>query len=168
MKSRVIVFAVGLAMLIGIWQRWPSDERRIRRLVGEVAGTFDGRAAAGDLERAARLAPLGRTLAPDVVVDGISPDGSLADAVLSGREAVIGAAAGALRLAPDLHVSVEDVVVTVLPRASQATAIAGIVVSSGGGSVGGWRDIREVQFELARHEDTWLVTRVTPIQTLRR
>jgi hypothetical protein len=167
MKSRVIVFAVGLALLLGIWQRWPSDERRIRRVVGEIAGPFDGRAAASDLERAARLAPLLRVLAPDVVVDGIAPDGRLADAALSGRDAVVAAAVGALRLAPELNVSIEDVLVTVMPRASQATAVAGILISGRGGEVM-WQDVREVQFELARHEDSWLVTRVTPIQALRR
>ena len=165
MRSRVIVFAVGLVLLLGIWHRWPSDERRIRQLVGEIAGTFDGRTAAGALERAARLAPLARALAPDVVVDGIAPDGSPAESVLAGREAVMGAVAGALRLVPDLHISVEDVLVTVAPQAPHATAVAGIVVSGG---VGGWRDVREVQFELVRHEEAWLVTRVSPVQALRR
>jgi hypothetical protein len=168
MRSRVIVFVVGLALLVGIWQRWPSDQRRIKALVGEIAGAFDGRTVANELERAARLAPLARVLAPDVVVDGFAADGRVADAALAGRDAVIGAAAGALRLAPDLTIRVEDVVVTVAPRASQASAIAGIVVSSAAGDAGGWRDIREVQFELSRREDHWLVTRVTPIQALQR
>lgn len=168
MRSRLIVFAVGLALLIGIWQRWPSDQRRIKTLVGEIAGTFDGRGAGSELERAARLAPLARSLAPDVVVDGIAADGRVADAALVGRDAVIGAAAGALRLAPDLTIRVEDVVVTLAPRALQASAIAGIVVSSGASHAGGWRDVREVQFELTRHEDRWLVSRVTPIQALQR
>jgi hypothetical protein len=168
MRSRLVVFAVGLALLVGIWQRWPSDQRRIKALVGEIAGAFDGRAAANELERAARLAPLARALAPDVVVDGFAPDGRVADAALEGREAVIGAAAGALRLVPDLTIRVEDVIVTVAPRAAQASAIAGIVVSSAVGDAGGWRDVREVQFELSRHEDHWLVTRVTPIQSLQR
>ena len=78
-----------------------------------------------------------RALAPDVVVDGIAPDGSPAEAVLAGREAVIG-------------------------------AVAGIVVSGGASGAGRWRDVREVQFGLIRHEETWLVTRVTPVQALRR
>ena len=168
MKSRVIVFAAGLALLVGIWQGWPSDQRRIRALVVEIASTFDGRTAANELERAARLAPLARALAPDVVVDGLAADGRVADAALAGRDAVIGAAAGALRLVPDLTIRVEDVVVTVAPHASQASAIAGIVVSSAAGDAGGWRDVREVQFELSRHEDHWLVTRITPIQALQR
>ena len=168
MRSRVIVFVIGLALLAGIWQRWPSDQRRIRALVGEIAGTFDGRAVASELERAARLAPLARALAPEVVVDGIAADGRAAEAVLAGRDAVIGAAAGALRLVPDLTIRVEDVVVTVAPGASQASAIAGIVVSSAAGDAGGWRDVREVQFELSRYEDTWLVTRVSPVEALQR
>lgn len=168
MKSRGIAFAAGLALLVGIWQVWPSDQRRIRSLVAGIAGAFDGRTAANELERAARLAPLARALAPDVVVDGLAADGRVADAALAGREAVIGAAAGALRLVPDLTIRVEDVVVTVAPQASRASAIAGIVVSGAAGDAGGWRDVREVRFELSRHEDGWLVTRVTPIQALQR
>jgi hypothetical protein len=168
MRSRLIVFAVGLALLVGIWQRWPSDPRRIRALVGEIAGVFDGRTIANELERAARLAPLARALAPDVIVDGIAADGRVSDAALQGRDAVVGAAAGALRLAPDLTVRIDDVVVTVGPGALQASAVAGIVVTSTAGETGGWRDVREVQFELSRHEDHWLVTRVTPIQALQR
>ena len=78
------------------------------------------------------------------------------------------APAGPLRLMPDLTVRVEDVAVTVAPRALQASAIAGIVVSSDAGDAGGWRDVREVQFEFSRHEDHWLVTRITPIQALQR
>lgn len=167
MRPRLIVFAVGLALLVGIWQRWPSDQRRIRTLVVEIVGVFDGRTVASELERATRLAPLARALAPDVIVDGIAADGRVSDAALQGRDAVIGAAAGALRLAPDLTVRIDDVVVTVEPRASQASAVAGIVVTSTA-HAGGWGDIREVQFELSRHEDHWLVTRVTPIQVLRR
>lgn len=165
MKARVIVFAIGLALLAGIWLRWPSDERRIRALVGEIAGTFDGRDPGSELERVARLAPLARALAPDVVVDGLSPDDPVA---VTGRDAVLGAAAGALRLVPDLTIQVEHVAVKVAPGSAEASAIAALIVSSTRGEAGEWRDIREVQLELSRREDQWLVTRVTPVQALQR
>lgn len=166
MKAKVVVYVIGLAVLASVWHWWPSDERRIRRLVGEMAAVFDGSPAGAGLEGVARLAPLARALSPDVVVDGLAPDGTIADAALTGRDAVLGAAAGALRLVPDLLVDVEDVRVAVAPRVADATAIAGVVVS-GSAADGGWRDIRELRFELARHEDGWLVTRVTPVRPLR-
>lgn len=161
MKARVLVFAVGVGIIVATWQLWPSDERRIRRVVGEMAAVFDGRTTASDLERVARLAPLARALAPAVSVDGLpAPGGD--GAALHGRDAVLAAAMAALRLVPDLRVTVGGISVDVTPDAPSATATAGLVISSQSGSDAAWRDIRELRLSFERHDNAWLVTHIAP------
>lgn len=166
MKARVAVFSLGLAILLTTWQLWPSDERRIRRLVYEMGEVFDGRPTASDLERAARLAPLARALASEVVVDEFPAEGVVDGNVVQGRDVVVAAAMSVLRQIPDLVVSVTSVHVRVRPGTPTATATAGLSISGGAGREGAWREVRELKLDLVRDSDVWLVTHVAPMRVL--
>lgn len=166
MRARLVVFAIGIAIIVATWQVWPSDQRRIRRLVDEMADVFDGRPTASDLERAARLAPLAQALSPDVVVEGFAVGAAADSAVLRGRESAIAAAMAALRFMPDLVVTVNRVDVSVMPGAPNATAVVGLTMVSRSADAAG-RDIREVRLTLERQGKTWLVTHLAPEAALR-
>jgi hypothetical protein len=166
MNARVVVFSLGLAMLLATWQLWPSDERRIRKLVYEMGEVFDGRPTATDLERAARLAPLARVLASDVVVDELPAEGVVDGTAIHGRDVVVAAAMAGLRQMPDLVVSVTSVDVRVGPGTPKATATAALSISGGVGPGGAWRDVRELKLDLVRESDVWLVTHVAPVRVL--
>lgn len=161
MRARLIVFAIGIAIIVATWQVWPSDQRRIRRLVDEMADVFDGRPIASDVERAARLAPLARALSPNIVIEGFAAEGAADAAVLRGRDSAMAAAMAALRLAPGLVITVNDVAVSVMPAAPTASAVVGLTIEGRAGDAA-LRDIREVRVTLEREDGTWLVTHLAP------
>lgn len=165
MKARAAVFLLGVSILVATWQLWPSDERRIRRLVHEMGDVFDGRPTATDLERAARLAPLARALASDVTIDS---EGLVDAEAIHGRDLVVAAAMTVLRQMPGLRVSVTsvDVRVRVGAQATTATATAGLSISGGTRHDDPWRDVRELKLDLVRESDVWLVTHVAPVRVL--
>ena len=166
MRARLLVFALGAALLIAMWQFWPSDERRIRRLVYELSEVFDGRPASSDIERVARLAPLARVLASDVVIEGFSGETVWESGSMRGRDAVVAAAMTALRQLPDLVVSVTSVDVRVRRGTPTATATAGLSISGAAGREERWREVRELKLELTRQDDVWLVTHLEPVRVL--
>lgn len=161
MRYRVITVSILLVALVAIWQVWPSDERRIRRIVDELAAAIEPEAGEGDLARVARLAPLSRHLAADVVVDGPAP--------LQGRDQVLGAAMQLGRAAAGVSVRVHGVAVAVEPSRETAVTTMGVTVTGrGAGQSELLRDVAELRMELARRDDVWLVTRVAPVAALAR
>jgi hypothetical protein len=166
MKARVVVFMLGLAILVTTWQLWPSDERRIRRIVYEMGEVFDGRPAASDLERVARMAPFARGLASDVVVEGLPVQGVPEGEAIRGRDVVVAAAMTVLRQMPELVVSVTRVDVRVKPGTAKATVTAGLSISGAAGRDEAWRDIRELKLDLVRESDVWLITHFAPVRVL--
>lgn len=166
MRARLIVFAIGIAIIVATWQVWPSDQRRIHRLVDEMADIFDGGPTASDVERAARLAPLARALSPNIVVEGFRAEGAPDSAVLRGRDSAMAAAMAALRLTPGLVIRVNDVDVSVMPAAPTATAVVRLTIEGRAGDAA-LRDIREVRLTLEREGETWLVTHLSPESALR-
>ena len=161
MTQRVITVSILLVALVAIWQIWPSDERRIRRIVHELAAAVEPGAGESDLARAARLAPLSRHLASDVVVDGPAP--------LQGRDQVLGAALQMSRAAAGVSLRVHGVAVAVEPSRDTAVTTLGVTVTGGDAGRGEtWRDLAELRLELARRDDVWQVTRVAPVTALAR
>ena len=166
MKARVAVFSLGLAILLTTWQLWPSDQRRVSRLVYEMGEVFDGRPTTSDVERVARLAPLARALASDVVVEGFPAQGGVDGDAVHGRDVVIATAMTVLRQMPDLVVSVSSVDVRIRPGTPRATVTCGVSISGGAGRDDAWRDVREVKLDLVRASDVWLVSHIAPVRVL--
>jgi hypothetical protein len=161
MTQRIVTVAVLLVALVALWRYWPSDERRIQQLVQEMAAALPPVAGETDTARVGRLAPLARGLATAIVVEGPAP--------VQGRELVMAAAMQLGRVAPELSIVVRDAEISVEPNRSKATALLAIAI--GGVSAdnrGTWDDITELQLDLTRQDDVWLVTRVAPVAALRR
>lgn len=170
MRGRAVAFLVLGAALVTIWQVWPSDERRIKRLIREMAAAVGPDQGEGDLARAGRLAPLARALASDVVIEGLPesvPGGG--GGRVRGRENLIGAVMQIGRAIPELAVHVRNVEVTFAPDYSSAQALAAVEVRGVGRETGGaWSGIDEIELDLVRLDDTWLVSRIAPHAVLRR
>lgn len=161
MTQRVLTITVLVVALVVLWRYWPSDERRIQQLVQSIADALEPAAAETDLSRVARLGPLARGLAADVVVEGPTP--------AQGRDQVMAAALHVGRVAPTLSIVVRDIDVTVGPARTSATAIVTLAMSgTPDGAAGDWGDITELELNLTRRDDVWLVTRVAPVVVLRR
>lgn len=161
MTQRVLTIAVLVVALVVLWRYWPGDERRIQQLVQSMAAALEPAAGETDLSRVARLAPLAQGLAADVVVEGPTPT--------QGRDQVMAAALHAGRVAPQLSIVVRDIDVTVGAERTSATAIVTVAMTGTPGDASGtWRDITELELNLTRRDDVWLVTRVAPVVVLRR
>lgn len=161
MTQRIVTVTVLVVTLVALWQYWPSDERRIQHLVQEMAGALQPATGETDLARVGRLAPLGRGLTADIVVEGPAP--------ARGREQVMAVAMQLERVAPQLSIVVRDVEVRVEPARTAATALVTVAITGvTPGTSGGWDDITELQLDLTRHDDVWMVTRVAPVAVLRK
>ena len=161
MTRRIITVTVLVAALVTLWQFWPSDERRIQQLVQGMAGALQRVSDETDLGRLGRLAPMARGLAADVVVEG--------PLVARGREQVMAVAMQLGRVAPHLSIVVRNVEVTVDPARTAATALVTVAITGvTSGTTDTWKDISELQLDLSRHDDVWLVTRVAPVVALRK
>jgi len=161
MTRRLFTVTVLVVALVTLWRFWPSDERRIQQLVQGMAAALQRVTDETDLARLARLAPLARGLAADVVIEGPS--------LARGREQVMAAAMQLGRGAPQLSIVVRNVEVTVDPARTAATALVTMAITGvTSGTTDTWRDITELQLDLTRHDDVWLVTRVAPVAALRK
>ena len=156
MTRRIFTVTVLLAALCTLWRFWPSDERRIRELVQGMATALPRVTDETDLARLGRLAPIARGLAADVVVEG--------PWLARGRQQVMAAAVQVGRLAPQLSIVVRNVEVTVDPARTAAKALVTVAITGvTSGTTATWNDISELQLDLRRHDDIWLVTRVAPV-----
>ena len=160
MKQRIVTVSVLVVALVTLWRYWPSDEQRIQRLVQEIAVALRPAADETDVARIGRLAPLARGLSTDIRVEGPT--------TLSGREQVMAAAMQAGRVAQRLAIVVRDIEISVASSRMTATALVTVAVT-GADSVatGAWDDITELQLDLTRQNDVWLVRRVAPVAALR-
>lgn len=160
MTQRIVTVSVLVVALVALWRYWPSDEQRIQRLVQEIAAALQPAAGETDVARIGRLAPLARGLSTDVRVEGPTP--------LRGREQVMAAAMQAGRLAQRLAIVVRDVEISVEPSRTTATALVTIAVTGAdSGTEGAWNDLTELQLDLTRQNDVWLVSHVVPVAALR-
>ena len=161
MTRRIFTVTVLLAVLFTLWRFWPSDERRIRDLVQGMASALPPVTDETDLTHLGHLAPLARGLATDVVVEG--------PWLAHGRQQVMAGAMQVGQLAPQLSIVVRNVKVTVDPARTAAKALVTVAITGvTSGTTDPWKDISELQLDLTRHDDIWLVTRVAPVVVLRK
>lgn len=149
---------IGIAAA-AVWLLWPSEERRIRARLYDLAVMASTLPGESNLDRLARAAALARGLTPDAELDpghGRQP--------IAGREAI---AALASRTSLDAWtVRLEDVAVT-LDEPERATAHAVVVFEPREGTRSP-ADVQEVQFALRKMDGEWLVQRAAVIQAIQR
>jgi hypothetical protein len=166
--------AIVLTLIVGgLWLGWrwyfPNDEaqigavlRRIAAAVGSAEET-GGAANSGGVQALARAASLRSELAVNVTVDAGPPFQRL-----TGRDAVIGAAARVNGTARNLELRFPDVAITVSADRTSATAM--VTAEARFDEPGGGRalDARELEIGFTRPEGNWVVTTVTVMQPLER
>lgn len=138
---------------------WPSEERRIRARLHELAEMASAPAGESNVDRLARAAALARGLAPDAELDpgqGRQP--------IAGREAI--AALASRTSLGAWTVRLEDVAVT-LAEPERATAHAVVVFEPRDGTQSP-ADVHEVEFALRKVDGEWLVQRAAVIQAIQR
>jgi hypothetical protein len=159
----LIVTAVAAAVL---WFGWhwifPSDEAQIVAVLERIATGISSAADEGDVGRIARAASLRDDLAPDVTVEAGAPLRRL-----TGRDAVIGAAATTSGRVRNLTVTFPDVSVAVAPDGQSATAVVTAEVrfdAREGRSI----DARELELEFSRADGQWVISSIVVVETLKR
>jgi hypothetical protein len=155
-----VVAGVLIAAAVGAlaWWLFPSDERRLRSRLNELAQAASVPAGEQELGRAARLGRLGRLLSSDVVLDAGEPLGSV-----TGRESLLGLAAQFGSFSTGLRVELHDVTVVVgddhRTARVEARAVATERAADGQETV----EMRDVLLELTKTDEGWQLGRVTVV-----
>ncbi len=151
--GRLSALAAVTIVALACWW-WPTDERRIRAQLHEMADALNADAGRADFARLAGLATLGGRLAPDIVVEVRGREARGRDAVLS--------AARAFRATAPGRVVLDEVEVDVQGDAATADVVARLLRDDTSDAATG------LAIALTRADGTWLVTRVTERRALRR
>ena len=160
---------VAIVTAVAAYVLWHDEARVVRARVNAAAAAVSTRAGEGDLDRLARLAGLGKLLAPDVVVEA-EPGG----AAIRGRDAVVGLASQLAAAGGPQTIELTDVDVTLDDPKIRASVTAVVRVTSAspgesprtGPASTFHGDV--VRIELARNGGDWLITRAVPEPSLRR
>jgi hypothetical protein len=162
---RLIVLVAGVAAIGWYGWQWmfPDDEAAIRAVLRRIEEGVSaaGGAGTGNMDRLARAASLRHELAPDITVDAGPPFQRL-----TGREAIIGAAASVSGSTRDLQVRFDDVEITLDPSGERAEVTLTAEARTSDSADGGF-DSRELEVIFRRLDDRWVVANVTLIRALK-
>lgn len=162
MRTLIVLLAV-IAAGFGAWRYvFPGDEARIRAVLHRVAEAATAGAAEGSVARLSRAAAIRDELAPDVTVDAGAPVPRL-----SGREAVVGAAARMGGTVRNLEIRFPDISVAV--GSDQQSAVAVVTAEAHfDGSDGRRFEARELEIDFKRVDGNWVIAAVSVISPIRR
>jgi hypothetical protein len=153
--------AVTVAAAAAAYFWWYGPERQIRRALASVAEGLSHDAPASGLAAVSAAAALQPFFAVDVTVDPGRPFGAV-----SGRDAVLAAAARVRSTAPALRVEFVDVRIELAPDNLSAsidcTAMATLHDRAGQESV----DAREVMMTMTVQDGRWVITRARAVDIL--
>jgi hypothetical protein len=158
-----LIAATAVALVLAARAFWPSEERRIRSRLDELASVASERGGDG-LERMARAARLGQFFTPEVVIDLGAPFPEL-----KGRETIVALWAKAGAGTDEFGVRLADVRVEVNADGTTATSrLTAILSDSTPRLLADTADARELQLELTRQAGYWQVARVVGIEAITR
>ena len=156
---------LGLAMVgvaFAVWYFRPTEEKRIRKVIGGLArdATFTG--SEGNISRLAKIQSLGSRLTVDVELhlDQVLP----IDSAVTGRDAI----QSLLMTAPHVgavEVQVHDVGVTLT---SDTEARVSMTASAKTGGRKGDFNAQEFDIRMVKQEGTWRIRRVEAVAGFRR
>ena len=161
MRLALVLALAGLGYVLYSWY-WPSDEGRIRDALDDLAATVSepGGDGLGQMARAARL---GGFFAQDVVVDLGRPYTRI-----EGRDTIMALAAKVQVPGEGMDVRFVDVTVEVAPGGADAVVHLTATVASRGRPLENSLDAKELEMTWRKVDDTWLIARVTGVDTLER
>ncbi len=158
------LWSVGVVLAaLAIYRWWgPGDERRIRRVLDELAAVASQPAGDG-VASLARAAALGRFFTEDVVIDPGAPF-----QVIRGRDTLVALAAKVRPPAGEWEVQFVDVDVQVAD--DQMTAVAHLTATVRGAVPGDTRalEARELVVAFRKTDGAWRIARVTGVEPLER
>jgi hypothetical protein len=162
--SRAVRVAAVAALLAGAaaaWTWWNGAERQIRRTLDGLADGLSHDAPASPLAAVAAVAGMQQYLAEDVVVEA----GGRFQAI-SGRSAVLSAAARVRSAVPAIRVEFVDLRVTVGQEGTSASVegTASVEITDRAGQRR--TDAREVVVEMRTEEGRWVVQRARTVDVL--
>jgi hypothetical protein len=159
--ARAVLLAAGIAAAVAGYLWWYSPERQIRRVLDAVAQGFSHEAPVTGLAAVASASAIQPYFSPGVTVEPGRPFGAI-----TGRDAVIAAAARVHSSTPAVQVQFEDVSITIAPDERSATvdctAMAAVQDRAGQETV----DAREVIITMHLQDGRWVITRARAVDVL--
>lgn len=158
-----LVVAAVVAALLAARAYWPTEERRVRSRLDDLARSVGERDGQG-LEQMARAARLAGYFTEDVVVDLGEPYPEF-----RGRDTIMALAAKARGHDDDFAVRFEDVAVR-LDEDGRGAGVRLVVVLTGRSSrwVADAADARELQVRMQRDDGAWRIAQVTNVEAIAR
>ena len=152
--------------MAALWLAWqwmfPSDESQIRQLLTRVADGVGGSGESGNIEVLAQVAALQNDFAVDATVDAGEPFQRL-----SGRQAIVSAAARIRVGVRNLEVRFPEVSIDVAEDREQATALV-TAEARFDDEEGRSMDARELEMGFSHVDGRWVISSVTLVQPLKR
>jgi ketosteroid isomerase-like protein len=160
-RLRAIVAAALVLAAIGGWRWWNAPERQVERLLDGIAeGLSHDRPVTG-VATIAAAARLQQYFSPAVVVEVGQPFSQL-----SGRDAVVSAAARLIAATPALRVEFVDVEIELAAGGDTATVRCGVTATLDDRAGQQTVDARELTLALREAGGRWVVERVASVNIL--
>jgi hypothetical protein len=162
--TRTLALAIAAAAALWFGWQWfyPNDEALIVAVLERVADGVSSGGEQGEVGRLARAASLRHEFAPNVTVEAGPPFQRI-----TGRDAIIGAAARTAGSVRNLSITFPDVAIAVASDRQSATAV--VIAEARFDEAGGRGiDARELELAFTRHEGAWVISAVTLVRPLDR
>ena len=156
-----LLFLAAVAGLAVLW--WPTETRRITKLVEQLTADASFKPTEGNLLRLAKVQSVTGRFTEDAVIRFESLGISEREAV--GREAIHAALLLAQTLPAGLDIKVTDIDVTLGPQPEEARV--NLTAGANSGKQEGFA-AQEFLLQLVKREGKWLIRNVEAVKTLRR
>jgi len=151
---------LAVAVLFVLWLVAPTDEKRVRKVLREMAADASFAPGDGNIARVARLESLLSRVASDAEIEVGST--TVPVSRLAGKDEIRQVALASHGLQDGLKVEVFDIEVTVEPGGLEATAALTASVKSGASEL---VTAQELEFLMVKQENRWRMRRVRPRAT---
>jgi hypothetical protein len=151
-----MVLVAGVAL--GAWRMWPSEEKRVRRVIEGLAKDASFTSGEGNISRISKVNSIAErfTVDAELHVDQVVP----VDAALRGRDTIQGLLMAAVPLMGAVQVDVHDLQVTM---GEEGTASAILTASAKTGGKRADFNAQEFELRLRKVEGVWLIARVEAV-----
>jgi hypothetical protein len=156
-----LLCVAGVAGLLALW--WPTEARRITKLVEQLAQDVSFRTTEGNLLRLAKVQSATGRFTEDAVI--LFETLGIPEREAVGRDAIHAALLIAQGLPGGLDIRLTDVDVTLGPQPDEARV--NLTASASSGRMEGFT-AQEFLLHLVKREGKWLIRRVEAVKTLRR
>ena len=155
------LLVIGWLLLLGYWHFFPSQETRIRRMLGDLARVVNTSPNSSPIAKLAAANELAGFFAKDVEINVNVPGAG--QHTFSGREEIIQAAAAAQSYSRSVKVEFLDIIVRLQTDKQSAVADLTAKITQAGERE---FDVQELKFRIKKVDREWRITRVETVRTL--